>query len=290
MAKIVVLGANGQLGTDLMSVFANKQQHNIIGLDRNDVDASSLNVLPQLAQYADADYMINCIATTNVDGCEDTPQATFVLNSGFVVQLAQFCAINNIKLIHISTDYVLDGMINAPYDEKAIANPLNVYGLSKYAAELAVQRYCPQAFIFRVASLFGIAGAAGKGGNFVTTLLRLAVEKESWTVINDQFTCPTHTLDVARAISALINHQVTEYGIYNCVSSSSCSWFEFTQEILRQTGHNPAKVQPISYKNYNFKALRPQYGVLDVRKLSHYYQMPSYQAALSEYLKLKGLV
>ncbi len=290
MAKIVVLGASGQLGTDLMSVFATKLHHQVIALDRHEIDGLSLDVLPQLTPYADVDYIINCIATTNVDGCEDSPQATFVLNSGFVVQLAQFCTTNKIKLIHISTDYVLDGTINAPYTEQAKANPLNMYGLSKYAAELAIDRYCPQAFILRVASLFGVAGAAGKGGNFVTTMLRLAVEKENWTVIDDQFTCPTHTLDIAKAIQALIEQNVTEYGVYNCVSSSSCSWFEFTQEILRQTGHNPAKVQPISYKNYNFKALRPQYGVLDVSKLAKYYQMPDYKTALSEYLKLKGLV
>lgn len=288
MAKIVVLGSNGQLGSDLIKVLS--FGHELVASAHADVDAASFDVLSQLEQYADADYIINCIATTNVDGCEDNPQATFVINSGFVVQLAQFCQMNEITLVHISTDYVFDGSSTRPYTELDQPNPLNVYGLSKYAGEIAVKSYVSKHFILRVSSLFGVAGASGKGGNFVTTMLRLANEKDSWTVIDDQLTCPTHTLDIARAIKTLIEQAVTEYGIYNCVSGSSCSWFEFTQEILRQTGYNPEKVKPISYSEYKFKALRPQYGVMNVDKLSKYYVMPSYQAALAQYLSCKGFI
>ena len=286
MAKIVVLGSNGQLGSDLMQVLA--AGHELIASTKANVDAASANVTAQLEPYASADYIINCIATTNVDGCEDNPQAAFVINSGFVVQLAQFCQTHDITLIHLSTDYVFDGSNQLPYSENDQPKPLNVYGLSKYAGEIAVINYAAKHFILRVSSLFGVAGASGKGGNFVTTMLRLANEKDSWSVIDDQLTCPTHTLDIARAIKALIEQNVTEYGIYNCVSSSSCSWFEFTQEILRQTGNNPAKVKPVSYHEYKFKALRPQYGIMAVTKLNKYYVMPSCQAALSEYLSLKG--
>lgn len=287
MAKIIVLGSNGQLGSDLIKVLA--LGHELTASTHADVDAASFNVLYQLEQYADADYIINCIATTNVDGCEDNPQTTFVINSGFVVQLSKFCQVHEITLIHISTDYVFDGSCNRPYTELDQPNPLNVYGLSKYAGEIAVKNYVSKHFILRVSSLFGVAGASGKGGNFVTTMLRLANEKDSWTVIDDQLTCPTHTLDIARAIKALIDQAVTEYGIYNCVSNSSCSWFEFTQEILRQTGHNPDKVKPISYQEYTFKALRPQYGVMSVDKLSKYYGMPCYRDSLAEYLSCKSI-
>lgn len=288
MAKIVVFGSNGQLGSDLIKTLG--VGHELVASTHADVDAASFDVLAQLSQYAAADYIINCIATTNVDGCEDNPQATFVINSGFVVQLAKFCQAHEITLIHISTDYVFDGSSNRPYTELDQANPLNVYGLSKYAGEIAVKNYATKHFILRVSSLFGVAGASGKGGNFVTTMLRLANEKDSWTVINDQLTCPTHTLDIARAIKALIEQTVTDYGIYNCVSSSSCSWFEFTQEILRQTGNDPAKVKPVSYQEYKFKALRPQYGIMDVTKISKYYAMPRYNDALAEYLRLKNLI
>lgn len=288
MAKIVVLGSNGQLGCDLMQVLADG--HELIASTKVNLDAASANVMVQLEPYASADYIINCIATTNVDGCEDNPQSAFAINSGFVVQLSQFCQAHNVTLIHLSTDYVFDGSNQLPYSEKDQPNPLNVYGLSKYAGEIAIKNYASKHFILRVSSLFGVVGASGKGGNFVTTMLRLASEKDSWTVIDDQLTCPTHTLDIARAIKALIEQKVTEYGIYNCVSSSSCSWFEFTQEILRQTGNNPAKVQPVSYHEYKFKALRPQYGIMDVTKISKYYSMPSYREALTEYLKLKKFI
>lgn len=284
MAKIVILGSNGQLGSDLRKVLA--PNYELINSTSADINAAAANVSSQLATYSDVDYIINCIATTNVDGCESNPQQAFLVNSAFAVQLAQFCTANQIILIHISTDYVFDGTSPNAYLENDQPNPLNVYGLSKYAGEIAVKTYADKYFILRVSSLFGVAGASGKGGNFVTTMLRLAREKDSWTVISDQITCPTHTLDVARAIEALIEQQVSDYGIYNCVSSSACSWFEFTQEILRQSGQDVSKVKPISYKDYSFKALRPQYVILDSTKIAPYYVMPDYKSALSEYLSL----
>lgn len=284
MAKIVILGSNGQLGSDLRKVLA--PNHELINSTSADINAAAADVSLQFASYVDADYIINCIATTNVDGCESNPQQAFLVNSAFAVQLAQFCTLNQIILIHISTDYVFDGTNPNAYLENDQPNPLNVYGLSKYAGEIAVKIYADKYFILRVSSLFGIAGASGKGGNFVTTMLRLAREKDSWTVISDQITCPTHTLDVARAIEALIKQQVSDYGVYNCVSSSACSWFEFTQEILRQSGQDVNKVKPISYKDYSFKALRPQYAILDSTKIAPYYVMPDYKSALSEYLSL----
>lgn len=286
MAKIIILGADGQLGSDLVKVFADSS-HEIVKLTRNDFDALQTNAIEQLSSYADADYLINCVAVTNVDGCEDNVHDAFAINTSFAIKLAMFCAANDITLFHLSTDYVLDGKKDMPYLEDDLPRPLNIYGLSKHAAEVGIMNNASKYFILRVSSLFGVAGAAGKGGNFVTTMLRLAQEKDSWTVIDDQITCPTHTLDIARAIAALIQQGVTEYGIYNCVSSSSCSWFEFTQEILAQRGFDKNKVQPISYREYKFKALRPQYGVMSVAKLAKYYQMPTYQSALKEYLSLK---
>lgn len=283
MAKIVILGSNGQLGSDLRKVLA--PNHELINSTSADINAA-VDVRSQLAPYSDVDYIINCIATTNVDGCEANPQQAFLVNSAFTLQLAQFCAANQITLIHISTDYIFDGTKPNAYLETDQPNPLNVYGLSKYAGEIAVKNYADKYFILRVSSLFGVAGASGKGGNFVTTMLKLSREKDSWTVISDQTTCPTHTLDVARAIEALINQQVSECGVYNCVSSSSCSWFEFTQEILRQSGQDINKVKPISYKDYAFKAMRPQYAILDSTKIARYYVMPDYKSALSEYLSL----
>lgn len=290
MTKIAILGANGQLGYDLVKVLSANSQNQVIEITREKIDALSNEVVNQLSVLQDMDYVINCVAVTNVDGCEDNSNDAFTINASFAYQLAKFCGANDITLFHISTDYVFDGTKNTPYVESDLANPLNIYGLSKYAGELAVAKYVHKHFIMRVSSLFGVAGAAGKGGNFVTTMIRLAKEKDSWTVINDQITCPTHTLDIARAISTMIEKQADDYGVYNCVSSSSCSWFEFTQEILRNIGESVDKVNPVSYKDYAFKALRPQYGVMSIAKLSKYYQMPDYKSALNEYLKLKGFI
>lgn len=286
MAKVVILGSNGQLGSDLLKVLG--PLHDVAGLTQKDFDAAGAGAIEQLAKYSDSDYIINCVAVTNVDGCEDAPDLAFLVNSSFVVRLAKFCQINDITLIHVSTDYVLDGTNPNPATEVEPPNPLNVYGLSKYAGEVAVYRNCHKYFILRVASLFGLAGASGKGGNFINTMLRLAAEKESWQVIDDQYSCPTHTLDVARAINCLITGGVTDYGLYNCVSSNSCSWFEFAREILRLSALDINKVQAISYQEYQFKAPRPQYSILDCKKLSKYYSMPDYQSALGEYLQLKN--
>ncbi len=287
MAHVAVLGSNGQLGSDVLKILG-EAGHQILAATSADLDATAPVVLQQLQRYADVDYLINCIARTNVDGCEDNPELAFTVNAAFVTHLARFCNSNRIVLIHISTDYVYSGTATVPYFEIEQPHPLNVYGLSKYAGELAVAMYTEQYFILRVAALFGIAGASGKGGNFVTTMLKLANTAESIKVINDQWTCPTHTLDVARAINAFIQAQTQNFGIYNCVSSTACSWFTFTQEILRISGHDHTKVKPISYREYQFKAVRPQYGILNIDKLSKIYQMPSYQDALAEYLQLKG--
>lgn len=288
MAKVAILGANGQLGSDLMKVLS--KHHDVISVTREFVDAVNINVLEQLQQHAiNVDYIVNCVAVTNVDGCEDNSLNAFQINADFAYKVAKHCFVHGIKLFHISTDYVFSGDKDGVYLETDDTNPLNIYGLSKLSGELAVQAYSKECFIFRVSSLFGISGASGKGGNFVTTMQRLAREKDFWTVIDDQITCPTHTLDIARAISTFIDNNVTEYGIYNCVSSNSCSWFQFTQDILMLSGFDVNKVQPISYKNYTFKALRPQNSVMSVDKISKYYQMPTYQEALKEFISLQSI-
>ena len=155
MAKIVILGSNGQLGSDLRKVLA--PNYELINSTSADINAAAADVSSQLVPYTDVDYIINCIATTNVDGCESNPQQAFLVNSAFAVQLAQFCTANQITLIHISTDYVFDGTNPNTYLENDQPNPLNVYGLSKYAGEIAVKTYADKYFILRVSSLFGVA-------------------------------------------------------------------------------------------------------------------------------------
>jgi dTDP-4-dehydrorhamnose reductase len=271
---IVILGANGQLGSDLVKVC---QAQNI---DYTAVAQDDFDAIPAPS------HIINCIATTNVDSCENNPELSFNLNASFSYKLAKFCQNNDITLFHISTDYVFDGTKNEPYVETDLPKPLNIYGLSKYAGDLTVMTYVPKYFIFRVASLFGKAGAAGNGGNFITTMQRLGSERESVSVIANQITCPTATLDIARAIIYFIAHKIEDYGIFNCVSSNSCSWYDFALQIFKLSALDTTKLHKADFAGYNFIAKRPQYGVMSVAKLSKYYKMPTWQESLSEYFSL----
>lgn len=283
MSRVLVLGANGQLGADLVRVLT-LQNIDFVALTRNEFDATTTNI-SLLKQYQ-VDYIINCIATTNVDAMEDASELAFSINTSFANKLARFCNQEKIVLFHMSTDYVFDGTVQTKYTENDGPNPLNIYGLSKYAGEIAVRNYHDKYFIFRVASLFGISGASGKGGNFINTMLRLGQEKDEVKVIANQITCPTSTLDVARCITHFIQNKISYYGIYNCVSSNSCNWFEFSQAIFKCANLDLSKLKEADFYTYPFKAKRLQYGVLDITKLSSYYAMPRWQDALQEYMNL----
>jgi dTDP-4-dehydrorhamnose reductase len=283
---IVILGANGQLGSDLVSIckqnnisFTPVTQDDFNALT-DDLGAKILDKIPGVS------HIINCIATTNVDGCETNSDLAFNLNASFAYKLTKLCNDINITLFHISTDYVFDGTKTDLYLETDIPNPLNVYGLSKYAGDMAITRYALKYFIFRVSSLFGRAGASGKGGNFITTMQRLGRERDVVSVIANQITTPTATLDIARAILHFINNKVDDYGVYNCVSSNSCSWYDFAQAIFKLSGLDEAKLHKADFDSYKFVAKRPKYAVMSTAKLSKYYQMPQWQDSLNEYFSL----
>lgn len=279
--NILIFGANGQLGTDLVRVFT-EQNLSFDAVTRHDFDVLTDNLDDKFANATPL-YIINCIATTNVDGCETDPDLAFRINASFAYCLAKFCHAKNIRLIHLSTDYIFDGTKTEEYTESDEPNPLNIYGLSKYAGELAIQNYHDKYFIFRVSSLFGKAGASGKGGNFITTMQNLAAKLDTVSVIADQITCPTSTLSIAKCITHFIVNDIQDYGIYNCVSSNSCSWFDFAKRIFQLSGLNEKKLLPLSFANYNFKAKRPKSGVLAVNKLNKYYTMPTWQESLQIY-------
>jgi len=278
--KIAVLGSNGQLGSDLVKVLEGE----VIPITRTqfEVGRDEVDTLP-----ADVDYIINCISYHRVDEAEELPEKAFEINTSFVYRLARFCRENGITLFHISTDYVFDGCKKSPYNEQDSPNPLNIYGLSKYSGELAIQRYMDQFFIFRVSSLFGVAGSSGKGGNFIETMLKFAQEGKKLKVVDDQYMSPTSTLDVARAINFFIREEVDEYGIYHCCNTGSCSWHQFTEEIFKRVGIE-RPVGRVSHREFKRKADRPKYSVMDNRKLEKYYRMPHWKEALNEYLTLKG--
>lgn len=284
MKKVLLLGANGQLGSDITKTFDSKDI-TLINVTRSDFDIEK-DEITALMPYRDVDYIINAMAYHKTDECEDFPEKSFIINSSFVYELAKFCHTHAITLFHISTDYVFDGKKETPYTEEDSPDPLNIYGLSKYAGEITIKRYLQRYFIFRVSSLFGQTGVSGKGGNFIETMITLAKKKTPLKIIADQYMAPTHTLDIARAIHTFIINEVNEYGVYHCCNSGSCSWYDFTKAIfeLARIDH---PIEKTTYAEYKTKACRPQYSVLDNTKLATYYPMKTWEEALKEYMHLK---
>lgn len=282
MKKVLLIGANGQLGSDIKKVFTNVELI-LYTRDNFDIEKDSIN---KLSVYSNVEYIINTTSYHKTDECEDFADKSYKINTSFVYELAKFSKENNIILFHISTDYVFGGEKNTPYLEEDSPNPLNIYGLSKYSGELAIQQYCKKYFIFRVSSLFGEMGASGKGGNFVETMINLAKKEVPINIISDQYMAPTHTLDIARAIYNFIENNIEDYGIYHCCNNGSCSWFDFTKKIFELAKIN-YPIGKTTYDNYKTKALRPKYSVLANHKLAKYYKMPYWEEALKEYLILK---
>lgn len=284
---IIILGANGQLGSDLAAI-CKEQDILFTPVTARDFDARCDDLATRVLDgISGVSHIINCIATTNVDGCETDSDLAFSINSSFAYKLAKICSDRNITLFHISTDYVFDGTKTDLYLETDIPNPLNIYGLSKYAGDMAIMKYAAKYFIFRVSSLFGRAGASGKGGNFITTMQRLGRERDTLSVIANQITTPTATLDVARAIIHFINKEIDDYGLYNCVSVNSCSWYDFAHKIFKLSALDETKLHKADFDSYSFIARRPKCAVMSTAKLSQYYQMPRWEDSLKEYFTEK---
>ena len=285
--KIAVLGSNGQLGSDIIGALKSSN-HQVIALNRNALDLKDLQQIPiVLSSFLPFDILINCTAMTNTGLCEKDRDESFKVNSQPLLPISKFCLFHDVKLFHISTDYVFDGLKGQPYDEKDTTNPLNVYGLSKLSGEHIIQSQLEKYFIFRTSSLYGIKGASGKGGNFVETMLKKASKKEKIKVINDQFMSPTHTLDLAHCLTSFISQNITDYGVYHFTNDGVCSWFEFTQEIFKLMNLD-TKVSPVSFKDFPSVLQRPQNSSLNNQKTKQYFPTKHWKKGLKEYLNLRG--
>ena len=285
--KVLLLGSNGQLGSDIVKEFLPVEEIELIALTRVEIDAEVNEVDAVLADHSECNTLINCISYHQTDECEENPQKCFAINATFVLQLAKFCSKNGMDLYHVSTDYVFDGGRESPYTEDDPVAPLNVYGVSKAAGEFLVRQYAKAHYILRVSSLFGAAGASGKGGNFVETMIKLAREGKELRVVDDQFMSPTYTRDVARATLSLVVSRTAEYGTYHSCNSGSCSWYQFTKAIFSQCRID-ADLSGVAFDDYSLKAPRPRYSVMDNSRLNPYYEMPHWEDALRRYLREKG--
>lgn len=279
--RVAVIGANGQLGSDLVKVFGD-----VIPLTHRDIevtDQSSFETLRELKP----DVIINTAAYHKTDECEENPEKTFLINSVGARNVAlaskEIGAIN----IYISTDYVFEGSKKEPYTEDDIPNPINVYGVSKYAGELLTRYISPKHYIIRVSSLFGVAGASGKGGNFVETMIKKAKAGAELNVVNDITMSPTYTKDAANAIKEIIYNNLP-YGIYHVTNDGFCTWYEFARAIFEITGID-AKLSSVTSDKFPTKAKRPKNSALSIKKIKSYgIRMRPWKDALVDYLKEKG--
>ncbi len=287
--KVLILGANGQLGSDLLRLCQSRSgDTGLVPLYRDDLDVANLESIPKVLKNYTFDVLINCTGYHKTDEVELHATEAILINAHAVRALGQACKSAGVRFVHVSTDYVFGGDKARPYVETDCPNPLNVYGASKLLGEnLGLREYPDSTLILRVASLFGIAGASGKGGNFVETMLRVGKEKGQLRVVNDIKMSPTSTADAARIILFLVE-KAAPAGIYHVVNSGQATWFEFAREIVRQAGIR-AHVTAVTSEEFPTVAVRPSYSVLDNSKASSIVgKIPPWDQALNRYLKERG--
>jgi dTDP-4-dehydrorhamnose reductase len=273
--KLNILGARGMLGTDLVDA-ATRAGHAVHGSDLPEMDITAGN--SAFAALPSCDWVINCAAYTNVDGAESDRDAAFAINATAPGQLAAWCASRQVRLLHISTDYVFDGTSREPYRETDSVHPVSVYGESKLAGEQAIEEANGEHLIVRTQSLFG-----AHGKHFVKAILDRGRETGQLQVVNDQTSCPTYTPHLAEAILHLLAGGRT--GIVHVASSTACTWFDFAVEICRQAA--PAvRIKPVTADQFPRPARRPPYSVLDTSRYREWtgQQMPTWQQGLEAFL------
>jgi len=273
---ILVVGANGMLGRDLSALLGERGH----GIDIADIDITSPESVMTVIGELKPAMVINCAAYTDVDGCEGNTETAMAVNGEGVAYLAMACRDVGALLVQVSTDYVFNGGKGTPYIEDDAPCPLSVYGESKLAGEMNAA-FCPDHLIVRTQWLYGLYGK-----NFVETMLRLGAEKDELAVVDDQIGSPTWTVDLSRAIIALIDGGCR--GTYHVANAEYCSWNGFAKAIFEESGLN-VSVKPMTTTELNRPARRPLYSTLECSKLTSDtgFQPQPWRNALQEYLKIR---
>lgn len=261
MKKIVVTGANGQLGSELQKIALISTQYEWCFTDRQELDLSDLTNLEQKLTKIDPQIIINCAAYTAVDKAETEFELADVLNHQAVGIMSKWSRVNDCKFVHISTDYVFDGSSSVALTETAQTNPINIYGVSKLAGEKACLGQNPNAIIIRTSWVY-----SSFGNNFVKTMSRLMQERDTLNVVNDQIGSPTYAADLAQVIMTIISSSNWEAGIYNFSNEGEISWYDFALAI-QEIGGFECEVIGIPASKYPTPAKRPAYSLLDKSKI-----------------------
>lgn len=258
--KILVTGSSGQLGMAIKELSPDFGDLDFVFASRQDLDITNQEIVTNYLEYHKPDAIINTAAYTAVDKAEKNKEAAYLINEKGVASLATACKEHNVKLIHISTDYVFDGKGSVPYQETDEVNPQSVYGQSKLAGEHILQKIAPtQFYIIRTSWLY-----SKKGHNFYNTMLRLAKEGKEISVVNDQWGSPTRASELAKAlITIAVQGNSQNSGVYHYSGEGECTWYAFAKAILEKYYPHNYSIKPVGSYEYPTPARRPGYSVLN---------------------------
>jgi dTDP-4-dehydrorhamnose reductase len=258
--RVVVIGADGQLGTDVVCAFA-ENGDSVSPLTHSDVELSSFESVSSRLQELRPELVVNTAAMHHVDKCELEPDKAFGVNGIGARNLAVVSRDLGAVLMHVSTDYVFDGAKQTPYEEQDAPRPLNVYGNTKLAGEYFVRSTTEKHFVLRTSAIYGKSPCRAKGGlNFIELMLKLAKERGEVKVVDTEFVTPTPTSEIARQMVAL--SRCDAYGLYHATAEGSCSWHRFAQEIFDLTG-TKVGLKVAGPNEFPAKVPRPKYSVLE---------------------------
>ncbi|WP_281310638.1 dTDP-4-dehydrorhamnose reductase [Flavobacterium flavigenum] len=278
MGKILVTGAKGQLGSELSELSSDYPQYEWYFANRNQVTLDNLDLLKIQLNEIKPDIILNCGAYTAVDKAELEKDIAFAINHLAVKLIAKYAKDKNVKLMHISTDYVFDGTLSLALNEEAKTNPINIYGESKLAGEISCLEENQDSIIIRTSWVY-----SKFGNNFVKTMQRLMQERESINVVNDQIGSPTYAADLAKAMMFILESEKWIPGIYNFSNEGEISWYEFALNI-KEFGSYNCRLEGIPSASYPTPAARPQFSLLDKNKIKTVYNLhiPDYKESLKK--------
>ncbi|MFL9845204.1 dTDP-4-dehydrorhamnose reductase [Flavobacterium rhizosphaerae] len=260
---VLVTGAAGQLGQALQAIAAQYETLHFYFAGSAEADITDKKSLEAVFTAVKPDFCINAAAYTAVDKAENETEKAYAINVTGAKNIAEVCKKHHTTLLHISTDFVFDGTKNRPYTEEDTTNPTSVYGTTKLEGEKEIQQLTDKYYIIRTSWVY-----SQFGHNFMKTMLRLAAERDTLTVVNDQIGTPTNALKLAGALIAIINSNKKAYGIYNYSGEGQCSWYDFAKKIF-EVNNVIINLQPVPTTSFPTPAKRPAYSVLDKTKIKN---------------------